>query len=157
MRLLPTLDDVAAAVGEELGPSEWLLIDQERISSFASATGDDQWIHVDPARAPNGPFSTTVAHGYLTLSLIPMLGAQIVSFGRSVTRLNYGTNKVRFPSPVPVGSWVRARATILEVASVSAGSQVTTRYTIELQGANKPACVAETVVLLVPVEGSGGR
>ncbi|MGH3496847.1 MAG: MaoC family dehydratase [Nocardioidaceae bacterium] len=149
MRVLETPDAVVAAIGEDLGSSDWLQIDQQRIDAFAEATGDHQWIHVDPERAAGGPFGRTIAHGYLTLSLVPYLGSQIFSFGGPGAKLNYGSNKVRFPTPVPVGSRVRAHASIAEASPIPAGMQVVVRYTVEIEGADKPACVAETVVLLL--------
>ena len=149
VRVLRSRAEIEAAVGEELGPTEWLQINQGRIDAFADATGDHQWIHVDPERAAAGPFGCTVAHGYLTLSLIPLLAGQLLSYDTGGARLNYGLNRVRFPRPVPVGSRVRARAVITEVSDVPVGTQVITRYTIEIQGQTKPACVAETLVLLL--------
>jgi len=149
MRTFTTLDEVAAAVGEELGTSEWLEVDQKRVDAFADATGDHQWIHVDVDRAKAGPFGGTIAHGYLTLSLIPQFGAQIFTFETPGARLNYGVNKVRFPNPVKVGSRIRATATVGEVSDVPAGKQMVVRFVVEIEGADKPACVAETVVLLL--------
>ena len=150
MRVFKTLDEVSAAVGEELGSSEWLTIDQERVNVFADATGDHQWIHVDVDRAKDGPFGGTIAHGYLTLSLVPYLGSQVLSFETPGAKLNYGTNKVRFPNPVLVGKRIRAHVALAEVADLPKGKQATLRYTIEIEGETKPACVAETVVLLLP-------
>ena len=150
MRVFTTLDEVAAAAGEPLGHSEWLTIDQQRVDTFAEATGDHQWIHVDVERAASGPFGGTIAHGYLTLSLLPLLGSQVFALETPGARLNYGVNKVRFPHPVLVGSRVRAAATMGEVVDVPAGKQMTLRWTIEIDGVEKPACVAETVVLLLP-------
>jgi acyl dehydratase len=150
VRTFTTLDDLAAAVGENLGTSDWLRIEQERVDRFAEATGDHQWIHVDVERAASGPFGGTIAHGYLTLSLVPMLGTQIFSLETPGAKLNYGVNKVRFPSPVPVGSRVRAHAKVVDVADVPAGTQVTFGWTIEIENSPKPGCVAETVVLLLP-------
>ncbi len=147
--MLRSREDIDSAVGEELGPTAWLEITQERIDGFAEATGDHQWIHVDPDRAATGPFGRTVAHGYLTLSLIPMLAGDLLSYEMPGARLNYGLNRVRFPRPVPVGSRVRARGAIREVSSTPAGTQAVIRYTIEIEGADKPACVAETVILLL--------
>ena len=149
MRVFSTLDEVSAAVGEELGSSEWLTIDQERVDQFAEATGDHQWIHVDVERAKEGPFGGTIAHGYLTLSLVPFLGSQVLSFATPGAKLNYGTNKVRFPNPVLVGKRIRAHVAIADVADLSSGKQATIKYTIEIEGETKPACVAETVVLLL--------
>ena len=150
MRVFSTLDEVSAAVGEELGTSDWLTIDQERVNVFADATGDHQWIHVDVDRAKDGPFGGTIAHGYLTLSLVPWLGSQVFSLATPGAKLNYGVNKVRFPNPVRVGSRVRAKVSVGEVTDVPAGKQLTLRYVIEIEDQDKPACVAETVVLLLP-------
>ena len=149
MRVFTTFDELDGAVGEELGTSDWLAIEQDRVDAFADATGDHQWIHVDVERAAKGPFGGTIAHGYLTLSLIPQLSAQIFALDTPGARLNYGVNKVRFPSPVKVGSRLRATATLVEVSDVPAGKQMVTRYVVEADGQDKPACVAETVVLLL--------
>jgi acyl dehydratase len=149
MRVFTTYDELGSAIGEELGTSDWLEITQERVDQFADATGDHQWIHVDVDRAKQGPFGGTIAHGYLTLSLIPLFTPQIFSIETPGARLNYGVNKVRFPNPVKVGSKLRATATITEVTDVPAGKQMVTRYVVEIEGADKPACVAETVVLLL--------
>ncbi|MGI8953020.1 MAG: MaoC family dehydratase [Nocardioidaceae bacterium] len=147
MRVLNDADEVAAAAGEDLGVSEWVEISQERIDAFADATGDHQWIHVDPEKAAGGPFGTTIAHGYLTLSMVPLLGAQVFAFAGEGAKINYGLNKVRFPAPVPVDSRVRARVQLAEVNEIPSGQQVILRYAIEIDGGKKPACVAETVVL----------
>lgn len=149
MRTFTTLDEVAAASGEELGTSDWVLVDQERVNQFAEATGDHQWIHVDEERAASGPFGGTIAHGYLTLSLIPWLGSQVFSLETPGPKLNYGLNKVRFPHPVRVGKRIRTNVTIGEVVEIPAGRQVTFQHTIEIEGEAKPACVAENVVLLL--------
>jgi acyl dehydratase len=149
MRVLATFEQVAAAVGEKLGTSDWLLVDQHRVNEFANATGDHQWIHVDPERARSGPFGGTIAHGYLTLALGPLLGSQIFSFETPGAKLNYGVNKVRFPHPLRVGSRVRAHVFILAVNDVPTGQHITMEYCIEIEGTAKPACVAETVVLLL--------
>jgi acyl dehydratase len=149
VRTFTTLDDVAAAVGEELGTTPWLTIDQERVDAFADATDDHQWIHVDQARAADGPFGGTVAHGYLTLSLLPRNGTEVLRLETPGAKLNYGLNKVRFPAPVPVGSRIRAHARLVDVVDVPAGKQLTLGWTIEIEDTPKPACVAETVVLLV--------
>ncbi|MEH3032928.1 MAG: MaoC family dehydratase [Aeromicrobium erythreum] len=149
MRMLNDRAEIAAAVGEELGVSEWLKISQDRIDLFAEATGDRQWIHVDPERAARGPFGATIAHGYLTLSLLPLLGAQVFAFAGDVARVNYGLNKVRFATPVRVGSKVRNRVHLLDASDVDKGQQVTLRHTIEIRDEDKPACVAETVTLLM--------
>ena len=149
MRTFTTLEDLTTAVGEDLGASDWLTIEQERVDAFAEATGDRQWIHVDVERAAAGPFGGTIAHGYLTLALIPMLGTKVFSLETPGAKLNYGVNKVRFPAPVPVGSRVRAHAKLVDVADVPAGHQATFGWTIEIEGSPKPGCVAETVVLLL--------
>ena len=150
MRVFTSLDAVAAAKGEELGTSDWVTIEQDRVDKFADATGDHQWIHVDVQRATTGPFGGTIAHGYLTLSLIPFLGSQVFALETPGAKLNYGVNKVRFPSPVPVGSRIRSRVVMGEVTDLPTGKQLTLRHTIEIEGQDKPACVAETVVLLLP-------
>jgi acyl dehydratase len=149
MRTFTTLEELSAAEGQELGTSDWLLIDQDRVNQFADATGDHQWIHVDVERAKAGPFGGTIAHGYLTLSLVPFLGQSVFSLDTPGAKLNYGTNKVRFPSPVPVGSRVRSTVSVAAVADVPAGKQLTLRHVIEIEGSDKPGCVAETVVLLL--------
>ncbi len=150
MRVFTTLDEISAAVGEELGTSAWVQIDQDRVDRFAEATDDHQWIHVDPERAKAGPFGGTVAHGYLTLSLVPWLGSQVFGLETPGAKLNYGVNKVRFPSPVPVGSRIRAHVSVLDVTDLPTGKQMTLKYVVEIEGSEKPACVAETVVLLLP-------
>ena len=150
MRVFTTLDEVAEAAGSELGSTEWLTIEQKRVDQFADATDDHQWIHVDAERAAAGPFGGTIAHGYLTLSLLPYFGSQVVSFEMPGAKLNYGVNKVRFPHPVRVGRRVRAHVSLGEVTDLPAGKQLTMRYTIEIEDEAKPACVAESVVLLLP-------
>ena len=150
MRVFTTLDELSGAVGEDLGSTDWLEVTQERVDAFADATGDHQWIHVDVERARSGPFGGTIAHGYLTLSLIPYFTPQLFALDTPGAKLNYGVNRVRFPNPVRVGSKIRASAQIAEVTDVPAGKQMVTRFTIEIDGEAKPACVAETVVLLLP-------
>jgi acyl dehydratase len=150
MRTFTSFDELSDATGEELGTSEWLTIEQERVDQFAEATGDHQWIHVDVERARSGPFGGTIAHGYLTLSLIPLLGAQVLALDTPGAKLNYGVNKVRFPAPVPVGSRVRDTVSVEEVTDLPSGKQLTLGHVIEIEGGDKPACVAETVVLLLP-------
>lgn len=150
MRTFTTFDELTAAVGEDLGASAWLEIDQDRVDAFADATGDHQWIHVDVERAKDGPFGGTIAHGYLTLSLVPYLGSQVFALETPGAKLNYGVNKVRFPNPVRVGSRVRAHVSVVEVTDIPAGKQMQLKYVIEIEGEDKPACVAETVVLLLP-------
>lgn len=149
MRVLNNAAEIAAAAGSELGVSEWVEINQDRINDFADATGDRQWIHIDTERAANGPFGTTIAHGYLTLAMIPLLGAQVYAFAGDVARVNYGLNSVRFVSPVPAGSKIRSRVELIAVEDVDKGQRVTLLHTIELKGADRPACVAETVTLLM--------
>ena len=150
MRVFTSLDELTTAVGEELGTSDWVTIEQERVDRFAEATDDYQWIHVDAERAAAGPFGGTIAHGYLTLALIPWLASKIYTLDVPGAKLNYGLNKVRFPSAVPVGARVRATATLVDVTDMPAGKQLITTFVIEIEGATKPACVAETVVLLLP-------
>jgi len=122
---------------------------QDRVTLFADATDDHQWIHVDEERAASGPFGGTIAHGYLTLALIPRFTQELMRLETTGARLNYGLNKVRFPNPVRVGARIRCTATLAELVDVPAGKQMITRYVIEIEGEDKPACVAETVVLLL--------
>jgi acyl dehydratase len=132
--------------GDEFGPSDWLEITQDRIDGFADATGDHQWIHVDPERAAEGPFGTTIAHGFLTLSLLVKFLYEVrPESGEYRMGINYGVNRVRFPAPVPVGSRIRAHFEVLEVSEVEGGIQVVTKGTIEREGEEKPVCVAEMV------------
>ena len=145
MRVFTSLAGLKAAQGEVLGSSEWLTVDQERIDRFAEATGDLQWIHVDPERAAQGPFGRTIAHGFLTLSLIPHLANQVYRIDGVRMAVNYGLNKVRFVSPVPVGIRLRATVELLEVQDVPGGGQLTFRVTVELEGGGRPACVAESL------------
>jgi acyl dehydratase len=136
-------------IGKELGPTEWLEIDQARIDRFADATGDHQWIHVDPERAAEGPFGTTIAHGYLTLSLLPLLMSGTLQLTGYRMGLNYGVNKVRFPAPVPSGSRVRATFTVQSVEDVPGGEQGVVLAVVELEGGDKPVCVAELVARMI--------
>ena len=138
-------DAVRAAVGAHLGYSEWLLVDQDRVNLFADATGDHQWIHVDVERAKSGPFGAPIAHGYLTLSLSNLFLPQIVEVVGFSTGVNYGVDKVRFPSPVKVGDRVRAGAQLTEVSEVTNGLQTKIVITIEVDGSNKPACIIESL------------
>ncbi|HVU78497.1 MAG TPA: MaoC family dehydratase [Gaiellaceae bacterium] len=131
-------------VGDVYGPSSWVEVPQERIDAFADATGDRQWIHVDPERAKDGPFGTTIAHGYLTLSLLPVASYEVVPRQGGMA-INYGLNKVRFPAPVPVGSRVRATFEVIDLDEQDWGGQATMRATVERAGGDKPVCVAETV------------
>ena len=150
MRVFTTLDEVAAAVGDELGTSEWVTIEQDRVDRFADATGDHQWIHVDVERAKEGPLGGTIAHDYHTLSLVPWLGSTVFSLETPGAKLNYGVNKVRFPNPVRVGSRVRSTIAVADVTDLPAGKQLTLKHVVEIEDEAKPACVAETVVLLLP-------
>jgi acyl dehydratase len=135
------IEGLKALVGQHLGYSNWLEITQDRVNLFADATGDHQWIHVDPERAKDGPFGGTIAHGYLTLSLVPRLLPEIIELTGFGMVVNYGCEKVRFPSPVPVGSKVRAGAVLDQVTEVKGGLQLTITMTITVEGAAKPACV----------------
>lgn len=138
------------AVGQALGSSDWLTIDQERINLFADATGDHQWIHVDPERAKDGPFGKCIAHGYLTLSLVNLFLPQIVDVQGISMGVNYGCGKVRFPSPVPVGSRVRGTGELVDVEEVKGGVQATIRVTVEIEGSDRPACVVDTISRYFP-------
>ncbi len=139
------LDELSGHVGEHLGYSDYRVVTQEQVDRFADATGDHQWIHVDPERAAAGPFGGTIAHGYLTLSLIPVLVGALLRVGGVSMGVNYGSNRVRFTSPVRVGSEVRAGATLASVEEVAGGVQVALEVTVEVRGQEKPACVAETL------------
>ena len=150
MRVLDGIGALEAAAGTHLGYSEWHTVTQEQVDLFAEATGDHQWIHVDPDRAKGGPFGTTIAHGYLTLSLVPMLAAEVYRVEGIRMGVNYGANRLRFPSPVPVGSRVRAGVELVTVTPGSGGHQVVARVTIEREGGDKPVCVVDTVSVLVP-------
>ncbi|MET8281580.1 MaoC family dehydratase [Micromonospora sp. NPDC005174] len=145
MRVFTSVDELAAAVGETLGPGPWQRIDQDRVNLFADATDDHQWIHVDPERAAAGPFGAPIAHGFLTLSLVPALAGQLYRVEGIAMGVNYGLNRVRFPAPLRVGAAVRASAVIAEVSPVSGGVQMVTAVTVHSDGGDKPVCVAETV------------
>ncbi|TDC64870.1 MaoC family dehydratase [Actinomadura sp. GC306] len=149
MRTFSGVDELEKAVGGHLGHSGWHTITQERVNLFADATGDHQWIHIDAERAAQGPFGGTIAHGYLTLSLLPMLAAEIYRVEGLSMGVNYGSDKVRFPAPVPVGSRVRAGAELLSLERGPAGARAKVRVTIEREGGDKPVCVAEVLSLLV--------
>lgn len=144
-RVISGVDELKAAIGEHLGYSDWLEIDQDRVNRFADATGDHQWIHVDVERAKSGPFGGPIAHGYLTLSLGPMLYPTVVRIEGFSMGVNYGANKIRFMSPVQVGSKLRAGAKLVQVDDVAGGAQVTMEVTFEVEGAAKPSCVAEII------------
>jgi len=136
----------SSMVGEELAVSNWFVVDQPRINQFADATGDHQWIHVDPDRAASGPFGATIAHGFLTLSMLPLFIQDALRFDDVRMSVNYGLNRVRFTSPVPVGSELRARFRLVGIEDVAGqGMQVTMEATIERKGSDKPVCVAETI------------
>jgi acyl dehydratase len=150
MRVFANLAELEAAKGEHLGTSDWHTVTQEQIDAFAEATGDHQWIHVDPELAAKGPFGTTIAHGYLTLSLLPVLTKDIYRVDGLTMGINYGSNKIRFPSVVKVGSRIRAGVELVDVLEAKLGRQVVNRVTVEIEGEAKPAMVAETLVLLVP-------
>ena len=149
-RSFTTIDEISRAVGEHVGFSPWTTITQHRIDVFAEATGDHQWIHVDPARAASGPFGSTVAHGYLTLSLVSMFIEQVVDISESITRINYGAERTRFPAPVPVGSRLRGGVEIVALDPTTHGHRLRTRITVEIEGQDKPACITEMVILLLP-------
>lgn len=140
--------ELKALVGEHLGYSPYMEITQERVNQFAEATGDFQWIHVDVERAKAGPFGAPIAHGYLTLSLGPVLYPQVVRVDGFAMGVNYGANKVRFPSPVPVGSNLRLGVKLLEVKDIAGGAEITLEFTFECEGASKPSCVAEIIFRL---------
>ena len=139
------LTDLPDLVGRDLGHSTWITVEQQRIDTFADATDDHQWIHVDPDRAQSGPFGTTIAHGYLTLSMLIPLWEQLLEVDGVATKVNYGLNRVRFPSPVPAGSAIRLAARIAEVTEIEGGVQVVVDATIEAEGAPKPVCIAQPV------------
>jgi acyl dehydratase len=139
------LDGIRKLAGADLGASEWLEITQDRVDTFADATGDHQWIHVDVARARTGPFGGTIAHGYLTLALVIPLWTQILRIEGIGLALNYGLNRLRFPAPVPVGSHVRLHARVVAVEEVRDGVQLTVEFTVEVRDSDKPALVAEAL------------
>lgn len=138
-------DDLLGAVGNDLGVSDWLTIEQDRINLFADATGDHQWIHVDPEKAAEGPFGAPIAHGYLTLSITNYFLPQILSVEQISMGINYGLNKVRFPQPVVVGSRIRASGVLTAVDEIPGGVQAVVTITVEIEGAPKPACIVESV------------
>ncbi|MGE2734517.1 MaoC family dehydratase [Mycolicibacterium vaccae] len=149
MKKFNDLTELAAAEGTQLGPTEWLEITQERVNLFAEATNDHQWIHVDPQRAADGPFGGTIAHGLLTLSLIPYFTHQLYSVGNVAMAINYGYNKVRFITPVRVGAKLRARAEITAVAQLDNAVQATLTTSVEIEDSEKPAAVAESIVRFI--------
>ena len=144
MRIFATLDELFPLVGQEVATSEWITVTQDQVNLFAEATGDHQWIHIDPARAAAGPFGTTVAHGFLTLSLLPEMSASAFEVRDTRMGVNYGLNRVRFPAPVPVGSRLRCRIKLLACEEVQGnGVQLTWDMNVEREGEPKPVCVAE--------------
>ena len=147
-RVFSSLADFTGAVGETLGPTDWLMVTQEAINEFASSTGDHQWIHTDPERARSGPFGTTIAHGYWTLSTLPAFAEQLYEIRGLTMGLNYGANKIRFPDVVPVGSRIRATATLKETKDIAIGTQVVLEFVIEKEGGTKPVCLAEVVYVM---------
>lgn len=150
MRTFESVAELKAVAGESLGHSDWVTVTQDDVNLFADATGDHQWIHVDPERAASGPFGTTIAHGFMTLALLPRLQHQIYSVNGIKLAINYGLNKVRFPAPVPVGARVRAQSSLVGLDDVGNGAvQATLSTTVEIEGSAKPACVAESIVRYV--------
>jgi acyl dehydratase len=149
--VFPTPKDVLSAVGQSLGATDWLEIRQERIDQFAEATGDHQWIHVDPERAKDGPYGKTIAHGYLTLSLVNLFLPDLIEVRGISMGVNYGTDKTRFPAPVLVGSRIRGVGEIVAAEEVKNGAvQVTVRVSVEIEGSDRPACVVDTISRFVP-------
>lgn len=149
-RQIGSLEELKSLVGQEVGTSEWVEVTQAQIDTFADATGDHQWIHVDAERARSSPYGSTIAHGFLTLSLIPSFGAKIFAIGFGGARLNYGVESVRFPHPVTVGSRIRASATVEGLEELPKGTQVRTRYLIEIEGETRPACLGTLITLITP-------
>jgi len=145
MRTFETIAEMAALVGQEIGVSEWITVTQERIQLFADATNDHQWIHLDVERAKAGPFGTTIAHGFLTLSLLPEMSASAFQVRGTRMGVNYGLNKVRFPAPVPSGSRIRGRFKLIGYEPLDGGAQMTVQVTMEREGSDKPVCIAESV------------
>ncbi len=151
MKTIESLADIAALVGQEVAVTDWVAITQEQVNQFAAATGDHQWIHIDPERAAAGPFGTTIAHGFLTLSLLPKFFESALEIRNSRMGINYGLNKVRFPAPVPVGSRLRARLKLLACEAVdNSGVQMAWQVTVEREGGDKPVCVAESLIRRYP-------
>lgn len=149
MKKFSDLDEFIAAEGSQLGPTDWLEVTQDRVNLFADATEDHQWIHVDPERAANGPFGGTIAHGLLTLSLLPHFSHQLYTVGKVAMAINYGYNKVRFITPVKVGAKIRARAELTKIDQLDGAVQSTMTTTIEIEGSEKPAAVAESIVRFI--------
>ena len=149
MRTFASIDDFCSEVGKHLGDSPWETIDQQRIDMFAEATGDHQWIHVDPVRAAEGPFGTTIAHGFLTLSIVPVLLSQTFAVDGLTAYVNYGTDRIRFLRPVPVGSRIQARATLAAVEPTALGRRATITVEVRLDDGGRPACIADLITLLI--------
>ena len=145
MRSFEHLSDLAPLVGQEIGTSDWITVDQARIDGFAEATGDRQWIHIDPVRAAAGPFKTTIAHGFLTLSLLPEMGASAMTVADTRMGVIYGLNRVRFTAPVPVGSRLRGQFKLLAFEPIEGGAQLTMQVTMQREGSDKPVCIAESL------------
>ena len=145
MRSFEHLADLQALVGQSVGVSDWIGVDQQRIDLFAAATGDHQWIHTDPERAAQGPFGTTIAHGFLTLALLPEMSASAFEVRDTRMGVNYGLGKVRFPAPVPAGSRLRGHFKLVKYEPIEGGAQLTVEVTMEREGADKPVCVAESL------------
>ncbi|UZD62148.1 MaoC family dehydratase [Brevibacterium sp. JSBI002] len=149
MRTINGIDEIESLIGQGLGSSEWMTMDQDAINTFADVTGDHQWIHVDEARAAEGPYGATIVHGFFTLSLIPKFSTEVFTIEGVSIRVNYGLNKVRFLQPVVVGSRLRGTISVKDVIRGDKGTQVILEHTIEIDGEDRPACVAEVVTLLV--------
>jgi acyl dehydratase len=145
MRTFETIAELQPLVGQEIGVSEWITVTQERIQLFADATNDHQWIHLDTERAKAGPFGTTIAHGFLTLSLLPEMAASALEVRETRMGVNYGLNKVRFPAPVPSGSRLRGRLKLIGYEPLEGGAQLTMQVTMEREGSDKPVCIAESL------------
>ena len=146
MKVFEDVDELAAAQGSQLGPTEWMEISQDRVNTFADATDDHQWIHVDPEKAASGPFDGTIAHGLLTLSLLPHFSHELYTVRNIAMAINYGYNKVRFITPVKVGARLRARAELTSVTQLAGAVQSTVTVTVEIEGSDKPAAVAESII-----------
>ncbi len=145
MRTFQQLSELAGLVGQEIGTSDWITVDQARIDAFAEATGDRQWIHIDPVRAAAGPFKTTIAHGFLTLSLLPEMGASAMEVRDTRMGVNYGLNRVRFTAPVPVASRLRGVFKLIAFEPIEGGAQLTMQVTMQREGSDKPVCIAESL------------
>ena len=144
-KIFQTPEELKQAEGSHLGYTDWLEVDQSRINMFAEATGDHQWIHVDPEKAKDGPFGKTIAHGYLTLSLVNLFLPELIQVENVAMGINYGSDRLRFPAPVPVGSRIRGGGEVLKVEEVKGGWQSTVRVTVEIEGSDRPACVVDTI------------